>query len=156
MVIIRGDSRFRLFLHTGLVALAYYAGAKVGLAYAIVGGAVSLVWPSSGIALVALLALGFEVAPGIVIGSFLANVSVGVPLPVAAVISAGGTVAALTAAMLLNRVARFQITLDLSPHRPGCGAQHGSECADRHNRLIRRGPAADHRVWRSLSEMVAR
>src|SRR6266704_804718 len=89
MVIIRGSSRFRLFLHTGLVALAYYAGAKVGLAYAIVGGAVSLVWPSSGIALVALLALGFEVAPGIVIGSFLANVSVGVPLPVAALIGAG-------------------------------------------------------------------
>ncbi|MFM0566046.1 MASE1 domain-containing protein [Paraburkholderia sediminicola] len=112
MVIIRGSSRFRLFLHTGLVALAYYAGAKVGLAYAIVGGAVSLVWPSSGIALVALLALGFEAAPGIVIGSLLANVSVGVPLPVAAVISAGATVAALTAATLLNRVAQFRITLD--------------------------------------------
>jgi signal transduction histidine kinase len=77
-----------------------------------VGGAVSLVWPSSGIALVALLTLGFEVAPGIVIGSLLANVSVGVPLPVAAVISAGATVATLTAAILLNRVARFQITLD--------------------------------------------
>jgi signal transduction histidine kinase len=112
MAIIRGKSSFKPFLHTGLVAFAYYAGAKVGLAFAIVGGAVSLVWPSSGIALVALLALGFEVAPGIVIGSFLANVSVGVPLPVAGVISAGGTVAALTAAILLNRVARFQITLD--------------------------------------------
>ena len=112
MAIIRCDSRFRLFLLTGLVALAYYAGAKVGLAYAIVGGAVSLVWPSSGIALVALLALGFEVAPGIAIGSLLANVSVGVPLPVAAVISVGAIVAALTAAILLNRVARFQITLD--------------------------------------------
>jgi len=112
MVIIRGNSRFRLFLHTGLVALAYYAGAKTGLAYAIVGGAVSLVWPSSGIALVALLALGFEVAPGIVIGSFLANVSVGVPVSVAAVIGAGAMVAALTAAILLNRAARFQITLD--------------------------------------------
>ncbi|CAB3646930.1 hypothetical protein LMG24238_00825 [Paraburkholderia sediminicola] len=112
MAIIRCDSRFRLFLLTGLVALTYYAGAKVGLAYAIVGGAVSLVWPSSGIALVALLALGFEVAPGIVVGSLLANVSVGVPLPVAAVISVGAIVAALTAAILLNRVARFQITLD--------------------------------------------
>jgi signal transduction histidine kinase len=112
MVIIRGNSRFRLFLHIGLVALAYYAGAKTGLAYAIVGGAVSLVWPSSGIALVALLALGFEVAPGIVIGSFLANVSVGVPVSVAAVIGAGAMVAALTAAILLNRAARFQITLD--------------------------------------------
>ncbi|SEA34751.1 MASE1 domain-containing protein [Paraburkholderia sartisoli] len=112
MVIIRDNSGFRRFLYTGLVALVYYTGAKAGLAYAVVGGAVSLVWPSSGIALVALLALGFEVAPGIVMGSFLANVSVGVPLPVAAAISAGATVAASTAAILLIRVARFQITLD--------------------------------------------
>ena len=112
MVTTRVNSRISLFLYTGLVALAYFAGARLGLAYAVVGGAVSLVWPSSGIALVALLALGFEVAPGIVIGSFLANVSVGVPLPVAAVISVGAIVAALTAAILLNRVARFQITLD--------------------------------------------
>ncbi|CAE6716941.1 MASE1 domain-containing protein [Paraburkholderia haematera] len=112
MVITRGKSGFSLFLHTGLVALAYYACAKIGLAYAIVGGAVSLVWPSSGIALVALLALGFEVAPGIAIGSFLANVSGGVPIAVAAVIGAGAMVAASTAAILLKRAARFQITLD--------------------------------------------
>ncbi|WP_424783733.1 MASE1 domain-containing protein [Paraburkholderia sp.] len=38
--------------------------------------------------------------------------SVGVPLPVAAVICVGAIVAALTAAILLNRVARFQIILD--------------------------------------------
>ncbi|RDK02653.1 MASE1 domain-containing protein [Paraburkholderia lacunae] len=112
MVTIRGNSRFRLVLYTGIVALAYYAGAKAGLAYAVVGGAVSLVWPSSGIALVALLALGFAVAPGIAIGSFLANVSGGVPVAVAAVISTGAMVAALTAALLLNRAARFQFTLD--------------------------------------------
>ncbi|MFS8978273.1 MASE1 domain-containing protein [Cupriavidus necator] len=112
MVIIRGNSRLSLLLHTGFVALAYFAGAKLGLAYAVVGGAVSLVWPSSGIALVALLVLGFAVAPGIAIGSVLANLSVGVPLPVAAVIGLGATVAALTAATLLNRVARFRITLD--------------------------------------------
>ncbi|TKC79893.1 sensor histidine kinase [Trinickia terrae] len=112
MVTIRGSSRFSLFLYTGMVALAYYAGARVGLAYAVVGGAVSLVWPSSGIALVALFALGFAVAPGIAIGSFLANVSEGVPIPVAAVIGTGAMVAALGAAILLNRAVRFQITLD--------------------------------------------
>src|SRR5437868_13170656 len=86
MFIIPRNSRLSLFVHTGFVALAYYAGAKLGLTYAVVGGAVSLVWPSSGIALVALLVMGFAVAPGIAIGSVLANMSVGVPLPVAAVI----------------------------------------------------------------------
>ncbi len=112
MFIIPRNSRLRLFVHTGFVALAYYAGAKLGLGYAVVGGAVSLVWPSSGIALVALLVMGFAVAPGIAIGSVLANISVGVPLPVAMVIGLGATAAALTATLLLKRVARFQIALD--------------------------------------------
>jgi two-component system, NarL family, sensor histidine kinase FusK len=112
MVSIRGNSRFRLLLLTGIVALAYYAGAKFGLGYAVVAGAVSLVWPSSGIALVALLALGFDVAPGIAIGSFLANVSGGVPVAVSAAIGTGSMIAALTAAVLLKRVVRFQIALD--------------------------------------------
>lgn len=92
--------------------MAYYAGAKLGLAYAVVGGAVSLVWPSSGIAIVALITMGFAVAPGIAIGSILANLSAGVPLPVAAAIGLGATAAASTGALLLQRVARFQITLD--------------------------------------------
>ncbi|MEX3958366.1 MASE1 domain-containing protein [Trinickia sp. EG282A] len=92
--------------------MAYYAGARVGLAYAVVGGAISLVWPSSGIALVALFALGVAAAPGIAIGSFLANVSVGVPVPVAAVIGVGSMVGTLTAAISLKRLARFRISLD--------------------------------------------
>lgn len=112
MVTIRGNSGFGFFLYTGIVALTYYAGAKIGLAYAVVGGAISLVWPSSGIALVAVLARGFPVAPGIAIGSFLANVSGGVPVAVSAVIGTGSMVAALTATILLNRATRFQITLD--------------------------------------------
>jgi two-component system, NarL family, sensor histidine kinase FusK len=111
MVTSRGNSRFSLLLHTGLVALAYFAGAKLGLSYAVVGGAISLVWPSSGIALVALLALGIAVAPGIAIGSFLANVSGGVPVAVAMVIGVGSMTAPLTATLLLKHATRFQITL---------------------------------------------
>ncbi|MEX3950801.1 MASE1 domain-containing protein [Paraburkholderia sp. EG287B] len=111
MATIRDTSRFGLFLYTGMVALAYFAGAKLGLSYAVVGGAISLVWPSSGIALVALLALGIEVAPGIAVGSFLANVSGGVPAAVAAAIGIGSMAGPLTAALLLNRATRFQITL---------------------------------------------
>ena len=111
MATIRDNSRFSLVLRTGMVALAYFAGAKLGLSYAVVGGAISLVWPSSGIALVALLALGIEVAPGIAVGSFLANVSGGVPVAVATMIGIGSMIGPLTAAVLLNRVTRFQITL---------------------------------------------
>ncbi|MBP0627677.1 MULTISPECIES: MASE1 domain-containing protein [unclassified Cupriavidus] len=112
MAIILQKSRLNLFIQTGLVALAYFAGARLGLAYAVVGGAVSLVWPSSGIALVALLTMGFGVAPGVAIGSLLANMSVGVPPHVAAVIGLGATAAALTATWLLKRVAGFQVSLD--------------------------------------------
>lgn len=112
MATIRNNSRFSLFLHTGMVALAYFAGARLGLSYAVVGGAISLVWPSSGIALVALLALGIEVAPGIAVGSFLANVSAGVPAAVAAAIGIGSMAGTLTAALLLNRAARFRITFE--------------------------------------------
>jgi two-component system, NarL family, sensor histidine kinase FusK len=113
MATIRGNSSFsRRFLYTGIVALAYYAGAKIGLAYAVVGGAISLVWPSSGIALVAVLTLGPAVAPGIAIGSFLANVSGGVPVAVAAAIGTGSMMAPLSAAIVLKRATRFQITLD--------------------------------------------
>ncbi|WP_432261840.1 MASE1 domain-containing protein [Cupriavidus sp. TMH.W2] len=111
MVIIPRKTWLDRLADIGLVALAYYAGAKLGLGYAVVGGAVSLVWPSSGIALVALLVLGFAVAPGIAIGSVFANMSAGVPLPVAAMIGLGATAAALTATVLLTRVAQFQVTL---------------------------------------------
>lgn len=112
MVTIRVNSRISLFLYTGMVALAYYAGARLGLTYAVVGGAISLVWPSSGIALTALLVLGYAVAPGIAIGSFFANVSEGTPVAVAAMIGTGSMAGALIAAVLLKRVARFRLTFD--------------------------------------------
>lgn len=112
MAIILHKARLNLFIRSAFVALAYFAGAKLGLAYAVVGGAVSLVWPSSGIALVALLTMGVGVAPGVAIGSMLANMSVGIPAHVAAVIGLGATMAALTATWLLKRVAGFQVSLD--------------------------------------------
>jgi len=112
MVIVPHSPRLTRFVQIAFVALAYYAGARMGLAYAVVGGAVSLVWPSSGIALVAMLVMGFAAAPGIAIGSMLANMSVGVPPPVAAAIGLGATAAALTGTLLLKRAAQFQMTLD--------------------------------------------
>jgi signal transduction histidine kinase len=99
-------------LQGACIALLYYIGAKVGLAYAVVGGAVSLVWPPSGIALVALLAFGRRLAPGVAVGSFLANLSVGVPPLVSASVATGATLAAVTATLLLEQVAQFQLALN--------------------------------------------
>lgn len=100
-----------ILVPSACLAALYFLGAKVGLAYAVVGGAVSLVWPPSGIALVALLAFGYQLAPGVAAGSLLANLSVGIPLPVALSIAVGATLGAVTGALLLERVAQFQRAL---------------------------------------------
>lgn len=93
-------------------AALYFMGAKTGLAYAVVGGVVSLVWPPSGIALVAVVCFGYRLTPGIALGSLLANLSSGMPLAVAAGMATGATLAAVAGALLLERRAAFHPALD--------------------------------------------
>src|SRR5947208_1175121 len=57
-----------------IVALLYYFGATLGLRLAFEKTNASPVWPSSGIALAAVLLLGYRIWPGIALGAFLANV----------------------------------------------------------------------------------
>ena len=94
------------------VALLYFAAAQVGLAFAVVGNTVTLVWPPSGIALVAILIFGYRVAFGIALGAFLANAWTGLPILLAGGIAIGNVLAALAGAFLLKRRARFHNTLD--------------------------------------------
>lgn len=94
------------------VALLYFAAAQAGLMFAVVGSTVTLVWPPSGIALVAILAFGYRIAFGIALGAFLANAWTGLPILLAAGIAIGNVLAALAGAFLLQRLARFRNTLD--------------------------------------------
>ena len=94
------------------VALLYFAAAQVGLMFAVVGNTVTLVWPPSGIALVAILAFGYRITFGIALGAFLANAWAGLPILLAAGIAIGNVLAALAGAFLLQRWARFQNTLN--------------------------------------------
>ncbi|MCY1270689.1 Sensor histidine kinase RcsC [compost metagenome] len=55
------------------LATVYYAAARLGLLLAFADTNASPVWPPSGIALSALLLLGYRVLPGIAIGAFAAN-----------------------------------------------------------------------------------
>jgi PAS domain S-box-containing protein len=99
-------------LRVAALAAVYYVAARIGLSYASIGHSVSLVWPPTGVALAALIALGYRFWPGVALGAFLANASTPVPLTVAAGIAVGNTLEALVAAYLVRRVAGARPRLD--------------------------------------------
>lgn len=94
------------------VTLLYVVAATVGLTYAVVGNAISLVWAPSGIALAALLAFGYRMIFAVALGAFLANFWTGMPLGVAAAIATGNAAEASVGAFLLLRLAHFNSALE--------------------------------------------
>ena len=94
-----------------VVAGLYYGAAKLGLSLAYANSSVTAVWAPTGIALAALVLVGFRALPGVALGAFLANVSTGnLPLLVVCGITLGNTLEALVGAYLLRRV-RFDPSL---------------------------------------------
>jgi signal transduction histidine kinase len=85
-------------------AAAYFAAAGIGLRLAFEAQQVTLVWPTTGVALAALLLLGRDVWPGIALGAFAANAFANEPLPTAAGIAFGNTLEAVFAAWALTRL----------------------------------------------------
>lgn len=97
----------RALLQLLLVALLYLGAARAGLAHAVVGSTVTLIWAPSGIALAALLVHGPLMGLGVFLGAFLANAGTDIPLAAALSIATGNALEALMAAHLLG-VARFR------------------------------------------------
>lgn len=95
-----------------LLAVLYFAAAKLGLLAAVAQAVVSSAWPPAGLALAALVLLGIRYWPAIAIAAFLLNASSGVPLAGAAGIGVGNTLEAVVGALLLRRVARFRPSLE--------------------------------------------
>jgi signal transduction histidine kinase/ActR/RegA family two-component response regulator len=95
-----------------LVAAVYLAAAKLGLSLAFVAEQVSAVWPPTGIALAAVLLLGYQAWPGILLGAFLANATANEPMLVACGIAIGNTLEAVIGAWLLRRVIGFDNALE--------------------------------------------
>ena len=75
----------------GILTVVYFAAARFGLSLAAMHKSVSLVWPPTGIALAAVLLIGYRIWPGIALGAFLVNASAGVGLAVSAAIATGNT-----------------------------------------------------------------
>ncbi len=83
---------------------SYVLVARIGLSLDAVGGLATLVWPSTGLALAALVVLGRWAWPGIALGALFVNLWVGAPPAVAVGIAAGNTLEALLGAYALSRV----------------------------------------------------
>jgi PAS domain S-box-containing protein len=93
-----------------LVAV-YVVAARASLALDAVHGFASIVWPASGIALVALL-YDRALWPAVAIGAFVANAGAGASIPTALGIALGNTLEALLGAFLLSAVPGFRPSLD--------------------------------------------
>lgn len=89
-----------------LLAGAYFVAGKIGLRLAFVHASATAVWPPTGIALAALLLLGYRVWPGILLGAFLVNVTTEGSIATSLCIAVGNTLEGLTGAYLVYRFAR--------------------------------------------------
>ncbi len=98
-----------------VVAALYFVAGKLGLLLAMPPGYATPVWPPSGLALGLLLVLGWEVWPGVMIGSFLVNATLGdgfSPGLVPLFVGCGAATAALTGYMLTRRMVGLPMRLE--------------------------------------------
>jgi diguanylate cyclase (GGDEF)-like protein len=89
----------------GILALVYFAAGKLGLTMAFVHPSATAVWPPAGIALAALLIVGYEVWPGILLGAFLVNLTTAGSAATSIGIATGNTLEALIGAWLVTKLA---------------------------------------------------
>ncbi|MBI2020499.1 MASE1 domain-containing protein [Candidatus Daviesbacteria bacterium] len=94
-----------------IIFTAYFFTARLGLTLDAVSGFATLVWLPTGLSLAALLIFGFKIWPGIFLGAFLANLTIGAPPLVALGIGTGNTLEAVLAAYFLKRLG-FNNSLD--------------------------------------------
>ncbi len=87
------------------LAAVYYLAARLGLSLAVINPSASPIWPATGIAMAAVLVIGYRAAPAIYLGALLANYKVSHIWPCAAVIAAGNTLEAVLTAFLVNQFA---------------------------------------------------
>src|SRR5438034_6648379 len=89
----------------GILTAIYFIAGKLGLMLASLHASASPVWPPAGIALAALLLLGYRVWPAIFVGAFLVNVTTAGNVATSFAIATGNTLEALAGAWLVNRFA---------------------------------------------------
>ena len=89
----------------GVFAIIYVIAGKIGLNLASLHASASPVWPPAGIALAAILLLGYRAWPAIFVGAFLVNLTNAGDIATSVAIATGNTVEAIAGAWLVNRFA---------------------------------------------------
>lgn len=89
-----------------ILAGTYFVAGKISLKLAFVHASATAVWPPTGIALAAVLVLGYRVWPGILVGAFLVNLTTEGTVATSMGIAVGNTLEALAGAYLVNRFAQ--------------------------------------------------
>lgn len=110
-----GPPRARAIALFGMLTVlsgVYFIAGKLGLNLAIVHPSASAVWAPTGIALAALLLLGYRVWPGVFVGAFLVNLTTAGSPATSLGIATGNTLEALVAAYLVNRFANGRRPFD--------------------------------------------
>jgi diguanylate cyclase (GGDEF)-like protein/PAS domain S-box-containing protein len=87
------------------LAAVYFVAGKIGLALAFLNASATPVWPPTGIALAALIVLGYRAWPGVLLGAFLVNVTTTGTIVSSIGIAVGNTLEALVGAYLVKRFA---------------------------------------------------
>ncbi|MCC6527467.1 MAG: CHASE domain-containing protein, partial [Polyangiaceae bacterium] len=112
----------RTLLRTALVGALYLGGGALCLGLAIPPGYASAIWPPAGLAFAAVLGLGYRTWPGVLVGSFLANLlfsttAAGTPLALGARallsfgIGIGAAMQAVVGAYLVRRLVGYPTPL---------------------------------------------
>src|SRR6266550_3481090 len=96
----------------GLLTLVYFIAGKLGLVLASLHASASPVWPPAGIALAALLVLGYRAWPAILVGAFLLNFTPAGNVATCLAIASGNTLEAVCGAWVVNRFAGGTIVFD--------------------------------------------
>jgi signal transduction histidine kinase len=97
--------RFPTLPAIGIFIFVYFIAGKFGLMLASLHASASPVWPAAGIALGALLVLGYRGWPAIFIGAFFVNLTTAGNVATSLAIASGNTLEALCGAWLVNRFA---------------------------------------------------
>ena len=96
-----------------LLAAIYFLLADVALAPLFFEGDLGkIVWPASGLALAGLLLYGVELWPGVALGAFLATLTMSGQVLYSLTTAAGNSLEVVSAALLLRRVARFDLRME--------------------------------------------
>ena len=87
----------------GVFAIIYVIAGKIGLNLASLHANALPVWPPAGIALAAIVLLGYRAWPAIFVGAFIANLTTAGDVATSVAIATGNTVEAIAGAWLVNR-----------------------------------------------------